>query len=100
MQDTDRSPGTSPRVGVWLVGARGSVATTVVAGTAAIAADLASTTGCVTESPVFRGASLPALADLVFGGHDIVDVPLPARAGLLAAPGGRPAPGRVGPGTP
>ncbi|MFI8238246.1 inositol-3-phosphate synthase [Streptomyces sp. NPDC085866] len=91
MQDTDRSPGTSPRVGVWLVGARGSVATTVVAGTAAIAADLASPTGCVTESPVFRGASLPALADLVFGGHDIVDVPLSARAGLLADAGVLPA---------
>lgn len=91
MQDTDRTTGTSPRVGVWLVGARGSVATTVVAGTAAIAADLAPATGCVTESPVFRDASLPALADLVFGGHDIVGVPLPARAGHLADAGVLPA---------
>ncbi|MDX2593938.1 MULTISPECIES: inositol-3-phosphate synthase [Streptomyces] len=91
MQDTDRTTGNSPRVGVWLVGARGSVATTVVAGTAAIAADLAPATGCVTESPVFRDASLPALADLVFGGHDIVGVPLPARAGHLADAGVLPA---------
>ncbi|MFD7991545.1 inositol-3-phosphate synthase [Streptomyces mexicanus] len=91
MQDTDRSPGPSARVGVWLVGARGSVATTVVAGCAAIAAELAPATGCVTDSPVFRDASLPALADLVFGGHDVVDVPLPARAGSLADAGVLPA---------
>ncbi|MYW67592.1 myo-inositol-1-phosphate synthase [Streptomyces sp. SID8379] len=91
MQDTARSLASSPRVGVWLVGARGSVATTAIAGAAAVAAGIASPTGCVTESPLFADASLPALADLVFGGHDIVDVPLAARAGLLADAGVLPA---------
>lgn len=63
MQDTARSHGDprslgdSPRVGVWLVGARGSVATTAVVGAAAIAAGLASATGCVTESPDFTAAA-------------------------------------------
>ncbi|MFF8673121.1 inositol-3-phosphate synthase [Streptomyces sp. NPDC015242] len=92
MQDTARSLGSSPRIGVWLVGARGSVATTAVAGVAAIAAGLASATGCVTESPDFAGAGLPDLADLVFGGHDVVDVPLTVRAGELAHAGVLPAP--------
>ncbi|MFB6814001.1 inositol-3-phosphate synthase [Streptomyces sp. NPDC056347] len=79
--------GTSPRIGVWMIGARGSVATTATAGAAAIVAGHASSNGCVTDLPPFRDASLPALADLVFGGHDIVPVTLTARAGQLAAAG-------------
>ncbi|MDK0524954.1 inositol-3-phosphate synthase [Streptomyces sp. ML-6] len=78
---------TSPRIGVWMIGARGSVATAATAGAAAIAAGHASPDGCVTDLPPFRDASLPALADLVFAGHDIVSVPLTARAGQLAAAG-------------
>ena len=39
-----------PRVGVWLIGARGSVATTVVAGCAAVTAGLHPPTGMVTET--------------------------------------------------
>ncbi|QIQ04389.1 inositol-3-phosphate synthase [Streptomyces liangshanensis] len=83
--------GTSPRIGVWMIGARGSVATAATAGAAAISAGSASSDGCVTDLPPFRDASLPALADLVFGGHDIVGVPLPARAGQLAEAGVLPA---------
>ncbi|MFF4574515.1 inositol-3-phosphate synthase [Streptomyces sp. NPDC001410] len=76
-----------PRVGVWLVGARGSVATTVVAGCAAVTAGLRPPTGLVTETPAFAGSGLPALASLVFGGHDTTDCPLPKRAEQLAAGG-------------
>ncbi|MFJ6015100.1 inositol-3-phosphate synthase [Streptomyces sp. NPDC092952] len=83
--------GTSPRIGVWMIGARGSVATAATAGAAAIAAGSASSDGCVTDLPPFRDASLPALADLVFGGHDLVSVPLTARAGQLARAGVLPA---------
>ncbi|ADI06119.1 secreted protein [Streptomyces bingchenggensis BCW-1] len=76
-----------PRVGVWLVGARGSVATTVVAGCAAVVAGLRPPTGLVTEAPAFAGSGLPALSSLVFGGHDTTDCPLPKRAEQLAAGG-------------
>jgi hypothetical protein len=41
------------RAGVWLIGARGSVATTVVAGCAAVTAGLHPPTGMVTETPEF-----------------------------------------------
>ncbi|MFJ8357868.1 inositol-3-phosphate synthase [Streptomyces sp. NPDC093984] len=75
------------RLGVWLIGARGSVATTVVAGCAAVTAGLHSPTGMVTETPVFADSGLPALSSLVFGGHDTVDCPLPKRAEALAAGG-------------
>ncbi|MEU4037526.1 inositol-3-phosphate synthase [Streptomyces collinus] len=75
------------RVGVWLIGARGSVATTAVAGCAAVAAGLHPPTGMVTETPPFAGSGLPDLASLVFGGHDTLDCPLPKRAEELAAGG-------------
>jgi myo-inositol-1-phosphate synthase len=81
-------PSVSPsRVGVWLIGARGSVATTAVAGCAAVTAGLHPPTGMVTETGVFQEAGLPALSSLVFGGHDVVDCPLPKRAESLAAGG-------------
>ncbi len=68
------------RVGVWLVGGRGSVATTALTGAAAVAAGLAEPTGLITMRPPFTGAGLPDLGDLVFGGHDVVETPL-AHAG-------------------
>ncbi|MET7442052.1 MULTISPECIES: inositol-3-phosphate synthase [unclassified Streptomyces] len=76
-----------PRVGVWLIGARGSVATTVVAGCAATTAGLHPPTGMVTETDLFSGSGLPALSSLVFGGHETDDCPLPKRAEALAAGG-------------
>ncbi|MFE0025651.1 inositol-3-phosphate synthase [Amycolatopsis sp. NPDC059021] len=79
------------RTGIWLVGARGSVATTVLAGAAAIRADGAPPTGCVAELPDFAGAALPELSDLVFGGHDVVDVSLGKRAEHLVRAGVLPA---------
>ncbi|MEU1074202.1 MULTISPECIES: inositol-3-phosphate synthase [unclassified Streptomyces] len=76
-----------PRTGVWFIGARGSVATTAVAGCAAVAAGLQPATGLVTESPDFAGAGLPELSSFVFGGHDVASSPLPKRAEELAAGG-------------
>jgi myo-inositol-1-phosphate synthase len=75
------------RTGVWLIGARGSVATTVVAGAAAVRAGLAPATGCVTEQDDFGAAGLPALGELVFGGHDLAETCLPKRAEQLARSG-------------
>ncbi|MFF3466915.1 inositol-3-phosphate synthase [Streptomyces sp. NPDC002619] len=75
------------RVGVWLIGARGSVATTAVTGCAAVAAGLHPPTGMVTETPPFADSGLPPVSALVFGGHDTVDCPLAKRAEELAAGG-------------
>ncbi|MEU7382772.1 MULTISPECIES: inositol-3-phosphate synthase [unclassified Streptomyces] len=81
-------PSVSPsRTGVWLIGARGSVATTAVTGCAAVSAGLHPTAGLVTEAEAFAASGLPALSSLVFGGHDTVDCPLPKRAETLAAGG-------------
>jgi myo-inositol-1-phosphate synthase len=79
------------QVGVWVVGGRGSVATTVVTGTAATVAGLAEPHGLVTVQPPFAEAAMPALADLVFGGHDVVETPLATRAARLVDAGVLPA---------
>jgi myo-inositol-1-phosphate synthase len=82
------APSPSPeRVGLWLIGARGSVATTTIAGRAALAAGLWPPTGLVTALPPFADCGLPALDDLVVGGHDIATTPLPKRAEQLVAGG-------------
>ncbi|MEU7577060.1 inositol-3-phosphate synthase [Streptomyces sp. NPDC041068] len=70
-----------------MIGARGSVATTAVAGCAAVAAGLRPPTGMVTETPPFTDSGMPALSSLVFGGHDTVNCPLPKRAEELASGG-------------
>ncbi|MFC8372250.1 MULTISPECIES: inositol-3-phosphate synthase [unclassified Streptomyces] len=77
-------PSPAPRFGVWLIGARGSVATTAIVGCAAVAAGLHPPTGMVTETAPFTSCGLPSLSSLVFGGHDTVDCPLPKRAEHLA----------------
>ena len=79
------------RTGVWLAGARGSVAVTSLVGALAIKACLAEPIGCVTELAPLRGAALPGLADLVFGGHDITDLCLVKKAQSLVAAGVLPA---------
>ncbi|MFI6266355.1 inositol-3-phosphate synthase [Micromonospora sp. NPDC051006] len=75
------------RTGVWLVGARGSVATTSIVGGLALRAGLTGPAGCVTELPELRGPALPAFSDLVFGGHDVATTPLVKRAETLAVAG-------------
>ena len=79
------------RVGVWLVGARGSVATTAIAGAAAVRAGLRDTTALVAEHlPVDAGA-LGDVADLAFGGHDVAETTLLKQAEALADDGVLPA---------
>jgi myo-inositol-1-phosphate synthase len=75
------------RTGVWLIGARGSVATTAVAGCAAVAARLHEPVGMVTATEPFAGCGLPDPGHLVFGGHDVTCVPLPKRAEQLVDAG-------------
>jgi myo-inositol-1-phosphate synthase len=81
------------RTGLWLVGARGSVATTVATGLALVAAGGIGEhgpDGLVTEQPGLR-EHLVGLDRLVLGGHDVADVPLVKRAAALADAGVVPA---------
>ncbi|GAA3242306.1 inositol-3-phosphate synthase [Actinocorallia longicatena] len=73
--------------GVWFIGARGSVATTAMAGAAAVRAGLTAPTGLVTESSGFPEAGLTELAGLRFGGHDVTSTPLAKRLDQLAGAG-------------
>ncbi|MEY9854472.1 myo-inositol-1-phosphate synthase [Catenulispora sp. GAS73] len=86
--DADEIPAA---IGVWLVGARGSVAVTAIAGAAAPRAGLLEPIGCVTAAPEFAAAGLPDYADLVFGGHDISGVSVLKQAEELVADGVLPA---------
>src|SRR2546430_17038029 len=72
------------KVGVWLVGAQGSLASTVVLGARAIARRPAAGVGLVTELPELTALPFVPLADLAFGGWDIVPTGLVARARELA----------------
>jgi len=71
-------------IGVWLVGAQGSLASTVVVGARAIARGLAGGVGLVTELPELAALPLASLDRLVFGGWDIAPSGLLARARLMA----------------
>ncbi|MDN5855981.1 MAG: myo-inositol-1-phosphate synthase, partial [Actinomycetia bacterium] len=75
------------KVGIWFVGARGSLATTATLGLHALASRLAAPTGCVTELDDLDARGLPAYDRLVTGGHDVSDLPLPKRAEQLVAGG-------------
>jgi len=81
----------TPRVGVWFVGARGSVAVTSTVGALALRAGLAGQTGLVTMLPGVADAKLPDPSDFVIGGHDVSDLPLSKRAEQLVAGGVLPA---------
>jgi myo-inositol-1-phosphate synthase len=59
------------RVGLWLVGAFGGVASTAVLGLAALRRGLTDTTSLVTALPLFAGLDLDAPESFEIGGHDI-----------------------------
>ncbi|MEV4351199.1 inositol-3-phosphate synthase [Actinoplanes sp. NPDC049596] len=77
--------------GVWLIGARGSVAVTSMVGATALRAGLAEPLGCVTELPALASEAVPGLGELVFGGHDISDITLEKKVEDLVAAGVLPA---------
>ncbi len=79
--------GDEGRTGVWLVGARGSLATTVVVGASAVRSGLTEPIGCVSTLPPFAPLSLGGFGDLVFGGHDVNGVGLTKRAERLVQAG-------------
>lgn len=68
---TPRKNTRSPRLGVWIFGAYGGLATTVVLGARAIARGLAAPQGLATESDLCRGLGLAPIDSIVFGGHEM-----------------------------
>ena len=62
---------TQRRVGLWLVGAWGGVASTAVLGIAALGKKLIDNVGLVSATPAFARLDLDPLDAFVVGGHDI-----------------------------
>lgn len=77
-----RDAGGKP-IGVWLVGARGTLATTVVVGARALARGLVGRVGLVTELPELATLPLVSPGQLVFGGWDVAGTRLAERARAL-----------------
>jgi len=71
---------TRRRVGVWIIGAKGGVATTMMTGLAALVRGAIEPVGLVTATPPFASLGLVDFADLVVAGHDIRPGPLDAEA--------------------
>ena len=61
------------RIGLWLIGAKGGVATTVMTGLAAMNRGLVEPIGLITETSAFHPLNLAHCSDIVVGGHDIRD---------------------------
>jgi myo-inositol-1-phosphate synthase len=59
------------RVGLWLIGARGSIAATLVTGLAALRQGSAGTIGLVTALEPYHDIGLADFEDIVVGGHEI-----------------------------
>jgi len=73
--------------GVWLIGARGNVATTAMAGARALARGETDTTGMVTAGEPYSRLTLPDPGEFVFGGHDIRETDLLETARALSENG-------------
>lgn len=71
------------KVGVWLVGAWGGVATTVVVGLTALKHQITDTVGLVTELSPFNQLDLVGWDELVIGGHEIRETSYHAEASQL-----------------
>jgi myo-inositol-1-phosphate synthase len=59
------------RVGLWMIGAFGGVATTAALGLAALRRGATDTTSMMTALPLFEGVDLDEPAQFTVGGHDI-----------------------------
>ncbi len=71
-------------VGIWLIGAKGGVASTAILGLTALKQGLLGTAGLVTELPLFAQLDLAEWPQFVVGGHEIRRIPLPEAAAKLA----------------
>lgn len=71
------------RIGVWLIGAWGGVATTVAVGVLALKRGLTGTTALVSSQPLFEKLDLAGWDELVLGGHEIRETTALAEAKQL-----------------
>jgi myo-inositol-1-phosphate synthase len=62
---------THRRLGLWLIGARGSISTCLVYGLAGLREGLLEPVGLVTEKEPFTALPLAGLDEIVVGGHDV-----------------------------
>jgi myo-inositol-1-phosphate synthase len=72
------------RIGAWLIGSGGTLSTTLVTGTRAIARGLVDRVGLVTELPEMKPLSLVEPEQIVFGGWDIAPPRILERTRALA----------------
>ena len=72
------------RIGIWLIGAKGSLATTTILGLTALKKGLIPDTGLVSRLPQFQHLELADWADFVVAGHEIREVSLLDEANRLA----------------
>ncbi len=75
------------RVGLWLIGARGSIATCVAYGLAGLRTDLLDPIGLITACEPFHSLDLVGWDQLVIGGHDVCRRDLTHSAGELVKSG-------------
>jgi myo-inositol-1-phosphate synthase len=68
------------RVGAWLIGAKGGVATTMMTGLASLQRRAIPPVGLFTATPACAGLDLVDFPDIVVGGHDIRSGPLDREA--------------------
>ena len=68
---TKRTTSRSKRLGVWIFGAYGGLATTVVVGARAVAKGLAEPQGLATDTEIARDIAWRPVEKMVFGGHEI-----------------------------
>lgn len=73
------------KIGLWLIGAKGGVATSVTVGLVALRKGLAGNFGLVTQLPLFANLDLAQWTDFVIGGHEIRQTTLQDAALLLAS---------------
>lgn len=66
----------NPRLGIWLIGAKGGIAATTLVGLTALKKGLVPPIGLVTALPLFDHLPLPGWDDFVIGGHEIRSVRL------------------------
>ena len=73
------------KLGVWFIGAKGGVATTVTVGLVALRKGLTGNAGLVSQLPQFAGLDFAAFNDITVGGHEIRETSLHAAAMQLAS---------------
>jgi myo-inositol-1-phosphate synthase len=71
------------KIGIWLIGAKGGVATTAIVGVAALKKRLVGAAGLVSGLPQFQKLPLADWTDFVIGGHEIRRAPLVGEARQL-----------------